>query len=141
MISFIEPAYNLRKYIKSFCIVGFDNPTDFLPFKRVFPTGNICLVFHYGLPSKFKKDSNEYTEPNFVICGQQTGYYDLSLAGKTGMILILFRAQGFQAFFNLPACELLNENVSFSDIMNNEAAILEDKLSCAPNKPTKNRPA
>jgi AraC-like DNA-binding protein len=92
------------------------------------------MVFHYGSPSKFqKKNSSKYIEPNLVICGQQTNYYDLSLSGKTGMILIVFRPHGVKSFFNFPITELLNENLSLQELANNEATELEDRLFNSPN--------
>jgi len=100
-----------------------------MPKERVYPTGNAAMVFHYGSPSIFqKKDSSKNVEPNLVICGQQTSYYDLSLSGKTGMILIVFKPHGVKSFFNFPISELLNENLSLHDLLNNETIELEDKL-------------
>ncbi len=129
MFEFIEPTGILRKYIKNYYIVEINNSMDFIPFERVFPHGNATLVFHYGSPSKFKEIClNEYVESNLVICGQQTSYYDLSLSGKTGMILIVFKPHGVEPFFNLPINELLNKNLSLSDLIKNEAIVLEDKL-------------
>ena len=91
MIDYIEPIKILSKYIKNYFIVETDNPIDFLPNERVYPCGYATMVFHYGSPSIFqKKDSSKYIERNLVICGPQTSYYDLSLSGKTGMILIVF---------------------------------------------------
>ena len=87
MIDYIEPIKILSKYIKNYFVFETDNAIDFLPDERVYPCGYATMVFHYGSPSIFqKKDSDRYIEPNLVICGQQTGYYDLSLSGKTGMI-------------------------------------------------------
>ena len=134
MIESIEPIKILSKYIKNYFIVEIDNPIDFLPEERVYPCGYATMVFHYGSPSKFqKKDSGKYIEPNLVICGQQTNYYDLSLSGKTGMILIVFRPHGVKSFFNFPITELLNQNLSLQDLANNEADELEDKLFNSPN--------
>jgi AraC-like DNA-binding protein len=134
MIESIEPIKILSKYIKNYFIVDIDNPIDFLPNDRVYPCGYATMVFHYGSPSKFrKKNSSKYIEPNLVICGQQTNYYDLSLSGKTGMILIVFRPHGVKSFFNFPITELLNENISLQDLINNEAIELEDKLLSSPN--------
>jgi len=100
-----------------------------MPYERVFPYGNVTLVFHYGSPSKFKKKGfNEYIEPSLVVCGQQTRYYDLSLSGKTGMIFIVFKPHGVKSFFNFPISELANENLSLQDLIKNEAIELEDKL-------------
>jgi AraC-like DNA-binding protein len=129
MIKFIEPNKTLSRFIKNFCVVEMNNCVDYLPFERVFPNGNACTVFHYGHSSKFKqKSSGEYIEPNLVICGQQSNYYDLSLAGETGMILTAFKPHGLKAFFNFPAKELLNENISLNLLIKNEANVLEDKL-------------
>jgi len=129
MLELIEPKGILKKYIKNYCIVEINNSMDYIPCERVLPQGNVTLVFHYGSPSKFKKkNSSEYIESNLVICGQQSSYYDLSLSGKTGIILIVFKPHGVEPFFNFPINELLNKNLSVSDLIKNEAAVLEDKL-------------
>lgn len=134
MIDYIEPIKTLSKYIKNYFIVETDNSIDYLPKERVYPTGYATLVFHYGSPSIFqKKDSSKYIEPNLILCGQQTSYYDLSLSGKTGMILIVFRPHGVKSFFNFPITELLNENLPLHDLIKNETIELEDKLLNAPN--------
>jgi len=134
MIDSINPTGILGKYIQNYFIVETYNSIDFMPKERVYPTGNATMVFHYGSPSIFqKKDSSKNIEPNLVICGQQTSYYDLSLSGKTGMILIVFKPHGVKSFFNFPITELLNENLSLHDLLNNETIELEDKLFNAPN--------
>jgi AraC-like DNA-binding protein len=134
MIESIEPIKILRKYIKNYFIVETNTSVDFLPKERVYPCGYATMVFHYGSPSKFqKKNLSQYIEPNLVICGQQTNYYDLSLSGKTGMIFVVFRPHGVKSFFNFPITELVNENLSLHDLINNEAIELEDKLLSAPN--------
>ncbi len=134
MLEFIKPTEILKNYIKNYYAVEINNSTDFLPRERVFPSGNVSLVFHYGSPSKFKKkNSNEYIEPNLVMCGQQTSYYDLSLSGKTGMIFIVFKPHGIRTFFNFPISELLNENISLRDLINKEAVEVEEKLSNSKN--------
>lgn len=136
MIKCIKPITILNQYIQNYFIVETDNLIDFLPKERVYPCGNVSMVFHYASPSKFKKkNSTEYIEPNLVICGQQTNFYDISLSGKTGMILIIFKPHGVKPFFNFPITELLNKNLSLNDLANSEAAALEDKLfNSADNK-------
>jgi AraC-like DNA-binding protein len=134
MIESIIPTEILSKYIKNYFIVETDNSEDYLPNERVYPCGYATMVFHYGSPSIFqKKDSIKNIEPNLVICGQQTSYYDLSLSGKTGMILIVFKPHGVKSFFNFSITELLNENLSLQDLINNESIELEDKLFNSPN--------
>jgi AraC-like DNA-binding protein len=134
MIESIKPTGLLSKYIKNYFIVETDKSEDYLPNERVYPCGYATLVFHYGPPSIFqKRGSSKYIEPNLVICGQQTSYYDLSLSGKTGMILIVFRPHGVKSFFNFPITELLNENLPLHDLINNVTIELEDKLFNAPD--------
>ena len=129
MFETIEPSGILKKYIKNYYLVEINQSAGFLSSERVLPNGHISMAFHYGPPSKFKKDnSDEYIEPNLVICGQQTNYYDLSLSGKTGMIVILFKPHGVQPFFNFPINELKNENLSLLDLIKQEATELEDKF-------------
>ena len=134
MIDSINPTGILIKYIQNYFIVETYNSIDFMPNERVYPCGYATLVFHYGSPSIFqKKNSSKNIEPNLVICGQQTSYYDLSLSGKTSMILIVFKPHGVKSFFNFPITELLNENLSLRDLLNNETIELEDKLFNSPN--------
>ena len=129
MLEFIEPTGILKKYVKSYYIVETHNSIDFMTRERIFPCGNATLVFHYGSPSKFKKkNSSEYIEPGLVICGQQSSYYDLSLSGNTGMIIIVFKPHGVKSFFKFPITELLNKNLSMQDLAKNESIELEDKL-------------
>ena len=128
MTQSIKPNGLLKRFIKSYFIVEFNNKIDFLPHERVFPNGTISLVLHYGPPSKFKKkNEKEYVEPNIVICGQQTSFYDISLSGETGMILVLFQPHGLRAFFNFPINELLNQNLALNHFIK-EVPELEDKL-------------
>ena len=135
MIDSIKPTGILSKYIQNYFIVETYNSIDFLPKERVYPTGNATMVFHYGNPSKFQKlKYPEHIEPNLVICGQQTNSYDLSLSGKTGMILIVFKPHGVKSFFNIPITEILNENISLQNLAKKGAIELEDKLLNAQNK-------
>ncbi len=134
MIDSIKPTGILSQYIQNYFIVEVNDSIDFLPKERVYPTGNATMVLHYGIPSKFQKsESSEYIEPTLVICGQQTNYYDVSLSGKTGMILIVFKPHGIKSFFNMPITEILNENISLQNLANNEVNELEDKLLNARN--------
>ncbi|MCK5703580.1 MAG: hypothetical protein KAI29_20625, partial [Cyclobacteriaceae bacterium] len=129
MLEVIKPTWILKKYIKNYYIVEINELIDFVPRERVYPNGNVTLVFHYGSPSKFKKrNSSEYIESSLVICGQQSSYYDLSLSGRTSMILIVFKPHGVKSFFNFPMNELSNKNLCLQDLIENEAAELEDKL-------------
>jgi AraC-like DNA-binding protein len=126
MIDSIKPTEILSKYIQNYFIVEVDDSIDFLPKERVYPTGNATMVLHYGNPSKFQKlNSSEYIEPKLVICGKQTNYYDVSLSGKTGMILIVFKPHGVKSFFNISITEILNKNISLQNLANNDFKRIE----------------
>lgn len=91
----VRPVGILHQFISRYHIMETDNPVDFLPKHRIYTYGSIVLVFHYKTPSLFQKRNElPYIEPKTVLCGQQTQYYDLALAGKTGMIFIVFRPFG-----------------------------------------------
>jgi AraC-like DNA-binding protein len=129
MFDLIEPSGILKKFIKNYYVVETNNSGKYLPTERVFPNGNPTLLFHYGLPSKFQpKNAKAYIEPRLLICGQQSSYYDLSLAGNTAMIFMLFKPHGLKAFFNFPMSELLNQNISLETLLKSEAAELEEQL-------------
>jgi AraC-like DNA-binding protein len=134
MFELIKPHIALQNYLQDYCIVETNAAADFLPLEKVYPTGNCCLVLHYGTPSKFrKKNEVAYVESNLMLCGQQTHYYDLSLSGNTGMVLITFKPNGLTAFFDCPASEITNENVSLDLVTGTEAGKLADKLTNAQN--------
>ena len=128
----IKPSGILQQFINCYHIMETDNPVDFLPKHRIYTYGSIVLVFHYRDPSVFqKRNEPAYIEPRSVICGQQTSYYDLALAGKTGMIFIVFKPYGAGMFFKTPMNEIENNNVALEHIISAEALIIEDKLQTA----------
>ena len=128
----IKTAGILQQFIKSYHIMETNYPIDFLTKHRVYTYGSIVLVFHYNNPSLFQKRNElPYIEPKTVICGQQTSYYDLALAGKTGMIFIVFKPFGAGVFFKVPMNEIENGNVALEYIIKNEALEIEDKLQKA----------
>ncbi len=68
MIVIVEPKGILKKYIKNYHIVETNSSVDFMPRERVFPYGNVVVVFHYGSPSKFQsRNSNGYYDQSHFI--------------------------------------------------------------------------
>ena len=105
----VQPSGILKKYIRSYHLMETDNPVDFSLKNRIYTYGCIVLVFHYSHPSLFQKRHElPYVEPQTVLCGQQTNYYDLAPTGKTGMIFILFQPFGAGMFFKMPMNEIQN---------------------------------
>ncbi len=128
----VKPSGILDQFISRYHIIETDYPIDFLPKHRIYTYGSIVLVFHYNNPSLFQKRNGlPYIEPKTVICGQQTNYYDLGLAGKTGMIFIVFKPFGAGVFFKIPMNEIKNENIALEYIIKNKALEIENKLQTA----------
>ncbi len=129
MFKIIEPCIPLKKFIKNYYVVETNSNVKYQPKERIFPHGNSTLLFHYGQPSMFQPKMNEvYIEPRLLICGQQNSYYDLSLAGNTSMIFMVFKPHGLKAFFDFPMGELLNLNISLKLLLKEEASELEEQL-------------
>ena len=128
----IKPVGILQQFISCYHIMETDDPVDFFPRHRIYTYGSVVFVFHYNNPSLFQKRNElPYIEPRTVICGQQTNYYDLALAGKTGMIFIVFKPYGAGMFFKMPMNEIENENIALKFIIKNDALVIEDKLHAA----------
>ena len=125
----IKPSEILKPYINYYYVLEVKNFAKFPSKQRAYPYGCIVLVFHYEHPFLFQK-RNELAEiePQTVICGQQTSYYDLSPAGKVGMIFVVFHPYGAGMFFKLPMTEIANQNLAFENIVNKEAREIEDKI-------------
>lgn len=125
----IEPSGILKQHVHSYHIMETDSCIDFFPKHRIYTYGCIVLVFHYNNPSLFQKRNEfPYVEPRTVVCGQQTSYYDLALAGKTGMILIIFKSFGAGMFFKMPMSEIRNDNIALENIIGKGALEIEDEL-------------
>lgn len=125
----IKPSEMLRPYIRGYHVMESDEKDKFLPKRRIYTYGCVVLVFHYGYPSFFhERNKSAYIEPRTVVCGPQTNYYDLALAGKTGMILVIFQPFGAGMFFRMPINEIVNQNIAFDLFVNKEAGKIEDKI-------------
>ena len=125
----IKPSPVLRPFIESYVVVETCDPSEYQTKQRVYPRGCIDLVFHYGRPFLFqKRNEPPVVEPRSVVCGQQAGFYDVCPAGKTGMILIMFRSCGAGMFFKMPMIEIAGQNVAFEHVVGKESDEIEDKI-------------
>jgi len=125
----VKPSGILDQYIEYYYVLESSADHPISGTGRVYPYGNIVLVFHYGHPHLFqKKDQSPTIEPSTVICGQQTSYYDLTPRGNVGMIFVLFKPFGAGMFFDLSMNELLDSNIAFENVVNHEAAEIEERI-------------
>lgn len=124
-----KPSEVLRPFIRDYHVMESDGPDKFFPKRRIYTYGCVVLVFHYGQPSLFQERSKPaYIEPRTVICGPQTNYYDLALAGNTGMVFVIFQPYGTGMFFQMPVSEIVNQNLAFEEIVHRQASDIEDKI-------------
>ena len=125
----IKPSPILRPFIESYVTVETSDPSENHTKQRVYPRGCIDLVFHYGRPFLFqKRNESPVLEPRSVVCGQQASFYDLCPAGKTGMILVMFRSCGAGMFFKMPMIEIAGQNVAFEYIVGKESDEIENQI-------------
>ena len=125
----IEPSPILRPFIENYVVVETSGLSEYGTQQRVYPRGCIDLVFHYGRPFFFqKRNKPPVLEPRSVVCGQQTSFYDVCPAGKTGMILVMFRSCGAGVFFKMPMIEIAGQNVAFEHLIGKEAVEIEDQV-------------
>jgi hypothetical protein len=110
----IKPSEILKKYINYYYVLETDSLSEFSEKLRVYPYEIIVLVFHHNHPYLFqKRDEPAELEPRTVICGQQTTYYDLTPAGKTGMVFVVFQPYGAGMFFKILMNEIADKNIAF----------------------------
>ena len=129
---FFKPSKILSQYIDYYYLLETSNISEYSSMHRVYPYGNIILVFHYKNPFFFqKRDQVATMEPQTVICGQQTSYYDLVPSGPIGMIFIVFHPHGARMFFNIPMNEIKDKNLTYEYIVSNEALIIEEQIQNA----------
>ena len=131
----IAPSPILSPLIESYVVFETSSLSEYNTLQRIYPRGCIDLVFHYDQPFFFqKRDEKPVLESRSVICGQQASYYDLCPAGKTGMILVMFRSCGAGMFFKMPMFEIAGQNVAFEHLAGKKAQEMEDQIMNAPHR-------
>lgn len=125
----IQAPVHLRSFVECFFI--WETSLQH-PFKvESPPNGFGSIVFNYGVPyklSNFKFEEPKFV-PQFFLTGQSTRNYELTLAGKIGMIGIVFRPTGLATLFNLPQAELTDERINLCDLLpKKEVELLGEKI-------------
>lgn len=96
---------------------------------RIVPTGCVELMFQYG-DGLLKMKNNEISaQPNSIITGQLTDFYDVIQTGKTAFLSILFKPHAAKIFFDLPINELANQNIDINLILKSENKHVSEQLA------------
>lgn len=121
---YIQSCAILSPYVKNYWTLEAGNPGGVS--ERIIPTGFQQLVFHRA-GRMFSSADNDY-QPQSFICGQFTGYTDLSSSGNVHMIVVTFHPFGAKMFFSTPMQELYRQNVSLQDMDDKLLKELENKV-------------
>lgn len=117
----IPPSAMLAPYVKHYWLLESD---DVVSSQRVFPSGNIELLFHRGSLMKRK----EGLIPATSLSGHTLSFADLIPTGTVKMIAVVFHPYGVKAFFEFPAHELSDLIVSADDLNVRSLKELEDRI-------------
>ncbi len=95
--------------------------------QRVVPNGYVELTFHFADRLRKRKQTEEM-QPGIMLCGQQTGYFDVLPTRKTSMLSIQFFPHSAGLFFDIPIHELANETLDLRDVIGPIGSNLEEEL-------------
>jgi AraC-like DNA-binding protein len=136
--SVYKPTEALRSFISFYWILEMDSSLALSAKQRIIPNGCVELIFHFGdrLNTLFPNQKPEQ-QPQSLISGQSTRYYDVEQSGKTGMLSILFKPHGARMFFDLPISEITNQNVDLTLLGRQFAPELTEKITLASDHETR----
>ena len=120
-------SFVLSKYVKQYWAMENNFPKGVQHIQRIVPSGLSDLIFYFGDKPESTRKNNAIIE-NSVISGQNNSYYDLKVSGSLSLFSIIFQPFALPLFFDIPASELLNQNVPLRYILKDEVAKLEENL-------------
>ena len=134
----LKPTEILSPFVHFYWILEIDSSLALSAKQRIIPNGCVELIFHFGdrLKTIFP-NKNPEQQPQSLISGQSTRFYDVEQCGKTGMLSILFKPHGARMFFDLPICDITNQNVDLSLLGRQFAPELTEKIALAGNHETR----
>jgi AraC-like DNA-binding protein len=121
----IQPSQLFAPYVKHYWFLRTDVAS--LVTQRVFPTGFISLVFHRGERLYSLQKNNLH--PHSFLCGQETGYSDLTYSGMVNMVSVVFQSIGAKTFFGMPMNEVKEQAVEIDALSDPQLRELEKQLS------------
>lgn len=123
-----KPTEQLRKYIKQYWFLEAENWEN-ISEQYIYPEGNSELMFHYG--TEFNANfigQNPVKQTKDLFCSQKISTVIVKPLGPIGVLAVTFTPYGASVFFNLPFNELINTNISISDIMGDKITWLKNAI-------------
>ena len=128
----IQPTPALKPFIRYYWIL--QDSTSGIVTQRTLPTGCMSLVFHRG--ERLKVTNRDELQPQSFICGQESGYSDVTSTGDIEMIVVVFQPHAAKIFFRMPVTLLRDRNVAIEDIENTALRDLAHKVEDSENYDT-----
>ena len=128
----IQPTPALKPFIRYYWIL--QDSTSGIVTQRTWPTGCMSLVFHRG--ERLKVTNRDELQPQSFICGQESGYSDVTSTGDIEMIVVVFQPHAAKIFFRMPVTLLRDRNVAIEDIENTALRDLAHKVEDSENYDT-----
>lgn len=124
----IAPSPSLQHIVRHYLILSNDVRTN--PDFRMFSDGSPGIVFHRKTPllQKKDKDSNLITQPECFVYGQITQFNTLSAADEMDMLIIVLQPTALFKLFAIPAFELTNETIPFTDLPGQSGRVLIEQV-------------
>ncbi len=69
-----------------------------------------------------------FQAPDSFLTGQASQNYTLNLAGRIGMVGVVFKPAGPSSLFGLPMYELTDERISLTDALGQSMAYLHEQV-------------
>lgn len=128
----LTPSKLLRPFIQFYWIFESDSKVNICSnSQRIIPNGLIEVMFHYGDRLNEKRDNKLQKQPQVIISGQQTGFYDIIQTGKTAFVAVLFKPHAAKLFFDIPLNKLANQNLDIDHVSKNNAGFIPEQLVAA----------
>jgi AraC-like DNA-binding protein len=122
------PSSELSPFIKKYWGMESCGNSNQFHTQRIIPSGMPELIFMFGDKPQILNDANR----TYELCslnGHLKGFYDLQTSGSWNLFSVLFKPQGLMHFFDIPAVELLDKNVSLRFLMGTVADELQEKMA------------
>lgn len=118
----LPPSIGLSHFIKHYLFL---NKEDKAPCAlRLFADGNTGFVFYTGQQLTL----NNNPLPHAFVYGQIADFKDIVCHGPVSLFIVVFRPDGFNRLFNLPASECKDKVIPLSDLFGSRGHILENAV-------------
>ena len=127
-----KPISQLERFIRFFWILEQDSRLSNCEPERVIANGCVEMILHFGdRTQNVRQNQTSDYQPQTLISGHLTEYFDVVQTGMTRFLCILFKPQALRLFFDLPANELTNQQVDLELIKGSCSSDLSDQIANA----------